>query len=315
MPKTPRKLLLTAIAVFAFSAVSRAASVSFTPKELFRIPFGNNREALGAKIEGGNLLIPRDFTLDSAGHFYIYDSNNHRIARYASDGTYEMGYGYSPSADHVFAHADSSQNLWLLISDPAQGLYYGVYDTHGKRLREGIFSQFNHYELHVDDNGTLQIILSSTRKNTTPQTFIFDEDSLLMKKENIARPPENHHQLRRSDHTYFIDQVPGGSSKDSPPVNRVTDESHHGVANIQGEVIYMTEQGDVYARVGTCEVNVYDVEGSFKGKVLLKGLSSACASIRFDAEGDIYELDGIPDENGRYTASMPGMRLMFWERR
>ncbi len=98
-----------------------------------------------------------------------------------------MGYSYSTSADQVFAHADSGLNLWLLISDPARGLYYGVYDSHGKRLREGIFSQFNHYQLHVDDNATLHIILSSTKNTTPPQTYIFDEDSLLMKKENIAR--------------------------------------------------------------------------------------------------------------------------------
>ncbi len=67
--------------------------------------------------------------------------------------------------------------------------------------------------------------------------------------------------------------MPGGSSKDAPPVNRVTDESHHGVANIKGTVIYMTEHGEVYAREGEREINVYDVDGSFKGKVLLKGFA------------------------------------------
>jgi len=313
MRKIPNLILLITVASFQ-NSVAHAASVSFTSKELFRVPFGKNREDLGVKIEGGNLLIPRDFTLDAAGHFYIYDSNNHRIARYAQDGTYEMGYSYSATADQIFAHADSVENLWLLISDPTQGLYYGVYDSHGKRLREGIFSQYNHYQLHVDDNATLHIILSSTKNSGITQTFFLDEDSLLMKKETVARPPEKHHQVRRSDHVYFIDEVPGGSSKDGP-VNRVTDESHRGVADIQGDVIYMTESGDVYTRVGEREINVYDADGSFKGKALLKGLSSACASIRFDSSGNIYELDGIPNDNGKYTSDMPGMRLIYWERR
>jgi len=253
--------------------------------------------------------------MDGAGHFYIYDSNNHRIARFSSEGKYEIGFGYPATARQIFAHADAHENLWLLISDPGRGIYYGVYDPRGKTIRSGIFSRFNHYRFHVDDDSTLHVILSSDKDPAAVETYILDEDRLLMKKETIARPPENHHQVRASGHVYFIDQVPDASKDDSRHVNRVTDASHHGVADIRGSVIYVTGLGDVYTRVGEREINVYDVDGSFKGKVQLKGLSSACESIRFDSEGNLYELDGIPDKNDHYSAEMPGMRLLLWERR
>jgi hypothetical protein len=291
-----------------------AASVSFAPRELFRVPFGTDREALASKLDGDNLLIPRDFTMDGAGHFYIYDTNNHRIARYSLRGKYEIGFNYPATAGQVFAHADSKQNLWLLISDPIRGVYYGVYDAQGKSLRSGIFSRFDHYRLHLDDDATLHVILSSSKDPATLQTYILDEPSLLMKKEKVAPPPENHHQVRRSDHVYFIDQVPDGSKEDSAHVNRVTDETHRGIADIQGTVTYVTERGDVYARVNDRDINVYDVVGSQLGKVKLAGLAAACASVRYDASGNIYELDGIPDDQGHYTAAMPGMRLVVWER-
>ena len=158
------------------------------------------------------------------------------------------------------------------------------------------------------------MILTSEENPSITQTFIFDEESLLMKKEKIARPPENHHQVRASEHVYFIDQVPNGSKEDSGQVNRVTDDLHHDIANIRGTVIYVTGQGEVYTRMGEREINVYEADGSLKGKVILTGLASACASIRFDAAGNLYELDGIPDAAGHYTAQMPGMRLIEWER-
>jgi len=309
------RLLLSLALIFAGPTAVYATEAAFTPRELFRIPFGKGRDTLGAHIDGGNFLFPRDFTMDGAGHFYIYDSNNHRIARFSSGGKYEMGFGYPSTARQIFAHADSRQNLWLLVSDPARGMYYGVYAPNGKRLRPGIFSQFNHFRLHPDDDYTLHVILSSEANPAFTQTFLFDEQSLLMKKENIARPPENHHQVRASEHVYFIDQVPNGSKEDAGQVNRITDDRHHGVADIRGAVIYVTAQGEVYTRMGEREIEVYGVDGSLKGKVLLEGLSSACASIRFDAAGNLYELDGIPDAAGQYDARMPGMRMMEWERR
>ena len=106
-----------------------AASVTFEPQELFRVPFGTGRDALGARVEGGQFHFPRDFTMDGAGHFYIYDSGNHRVARFSPQGKFEMDFRYIQTAGQVFAHADSRQNLWLLISDPAQGMYFGVYWT------------------------------------------------------------------------------------------------------------------------------------------------------------------------------------------
>lgn len=291
-----------------------AAEASFAPRELFRIPFGKSREALGARIESGNFLFPRDFTMDGAGHFYIYDSNNHRIARYSSDGKYEVGLAYPATAKQIFAHSDSRLNLWLLISDPIRGMYYGIYDAHGQRLKEAIFSHFNQFRLHLDDDATLHVILSSVNETAVMQTYILDEESLLMKREKIAPPPENHHQVRKSDQVYFIDRVPDGSNDDSRHVNRVTDASHRGVANIKGSVIYVTERGDIYTRMGERVIAVYDVDGTLKGQVRLSGLPSACESIRFDSEGNIYQLDGIPDQAGHYNAEMVGMRVIRWER-
>jgi hypothetical protein len=300
--------------MFLGSGTARAASATFMPRELFRVPFGQSRDHLGARLEGGNLIIPRDFTMDGAGHFYITDINNHRISRFSSTGRYEMEFRYLPTAGQLFAHADSRENLWLLISDPVEGIFYGVYDRRGRILRSGIFSRFNRFRLHLDDANVLHVILTSDKDPRAVQTYFFDEKDLLLKKENVARPPETHHQVRRNNHVYFIDQIPGSGGKNAPMVNRVTDESHRGIANIQGTVVYVTGLGEVYTRISDREIRVYEPNGSLKGKVFLTGLATACASVRFDADGTIYELDGIPDQAGRYTADMPGMRLLVWER-
>jgi hypothetical protein len=304
-------LLLLAV---CFGGLCRAESLTFVSRELFRIPFGKSPDGLGARIDVGSFIFPRDFTMDASGHFYIYDSNNHRIVRFSSAGKYEIDFRYLPTATHVFAHADSHENLWLLISDPAQGMYYGIYDPRGKLLKSGIFSQFNQYHLHLDDHYTLHVMLSSEKNPAALETFILDEKSLLLKRENIARPSETHHEVRKSEHVYFVDQVPDGSKDDSHHVNRVTDESHHDVADLKGTVVYVTDRGEIYTRVGDCEIHVYDITGSLIGKVLMSGLSSACRSIRFDSYGNMYELDGIPGADRQYTADMPGMRLVEWER-
>ena len=130
----------------------------------------------------------------------------------------------------------------------------------------------------------------------------------------IAEASENHHQVRKSDRLYFMDQVPGAAHDGAHSVTRITDDAHRNVADIQGSVIYMTGLGDVYTQVGDREIRVYDVNGRLKGKVMLEGLPSACAAIRFDPSGNIFELDGIPDASGRYAADMPGMRLIEYER-
>jgi hypothetical protein len=292
-----------------------AFAAEFKERELFRIPFGAARGELGARVENDQFVYPRSFTIDGAGRFYIYDSLKHRIARFSSSGTFEIGFNYPETAQRIFAHADSQDNLWLLISDPVRGLYYGVYDASGKRLREGIFSQFNDFQLHLDDDYTLHAIFSSTKNPSISQTYLFDETRLLMKKENVAKPPENHHQVRQNERRYFIDAVPGAQGDNAKTVNRVTDESRKKVGQIQGTVIYITERGDVYTRVGDCEVRVYGLEGSLKGTVSLPGLKSACSSIGFDSDGNIYQLDGIPDATAQYTPKMTGMRLLLWERR
>jgi hypothetical protein len=321
--------------VFAgiFFLAGQCLAVSFTPKELFRIPFGSSSDKLGSRVEGDQFFIPRDFAMDDGGRFYIYDRSNHRVARFSADGKYEIGYRYLPTAKQVFAHPDARQNLWLLISDPARGLFYGVYDQKGKSLRSGIFAQFNTFRLHVDDGGRLHAIVSSDKKPAAPTMYILDGQTLLMKKENAPPPPENHHEVRNSNHTFFIDSLPGAAKGSEPSVSRITDEAHRGVAEIEGIVIYVTNAGDVYTRVNKRQINVYDVSGSLKGKVQLKGLSASCAALRFDEQGNLYQLDGIPDqtdeeakkraegagpqadlEDLHYTQSMPGMRMIKWER-
>jgi hypothetical protein len=295
------------------SMAGHAASALFSPRELFRIPFGEQREALGTRIESGSFQYPRDFTLDGAGRFYIYDIKKHRIARYSPNGAYQIGFAYPATAGQVFAHADSQENLWLIVSDPARGLYYGVYDAAGKRLRDGLFSQYDTFRLHVDDDSVMQVILSSSRKPAV-RTYIFHEPSLLLKRIDVAPPPENHRRLKKNDRTYFIDKLPG-ASQGAPPVQRITDESRRPIADIKGDVIYITAQGEIYTRVGDCQIHVYEAGGAFKGKVALTGLPSACRAIRFDPEGNIYQLDGIPNAAQQYTPEMTGMRLVRWERR
>ncbi len=309
-----QRLVPIIICLVSANPISAASSLKFSSRELFRIPFGTAPQTLGSKIENGNFIIPRDFTIDGAGHFYLYDTNNHRIARFSYEGKYEAGFRYPSSADQVFAHADAHENLWLLVSDPVRGIFYGVYDPHGKRIKEGIFSKFQRFRLYVDDESTLHIILSSKAPGSEQRTYIFDEDTLLMKKEKVAAPPEDHHQVRKSDHVFFVDRVPDGSKQESVHVNRVTDENHHDVASIKGSILYVTARGEIYTRVGERQLNIYDVDGSLKGKVMLEGLAGALESIRFDSDGNLYVLDGIPDPKGHYTAEMPGMRLLVWER-
>jgi hypothetical protein len=309
------RLLFGLLLTFLCSEVGHAMPVTFTPRELFRIPFGPAREDLGTALENGNFQYPRDFTLDGAGRCYIFDTKKHRIARFSAQGKYEIGFAYPATARQVFAHADSRENLWLLLSDPTRGLYYGVYDPAGKRLRDGLFSQYDYFRIYMDDDSVMHVILSSTKNRAPAHTFIFHEPSLLMKKVALAPPPETHHQLRKNDRTFYIDAVPGGSGRGSPSVQRITDTSRRPVAQIRGDVIYITNEGEIYTRSGDCQINVYEPGGTLEGTVTLPGLPSACQSIRFDAEGNIYQLDGIPDMAQRYTPEMTGMRLLRWERR
>src|SRR6266567_7463783 len=129
-----RWAILLSILVFSGHGRCYAEKITFTPRELFRIPFGKARETLGTRVREGQFSFPRDFTRDGAGHIYIDDSHNHRVARFSSEGKYEMGFHYTETARQIFAHADSRENLWLLISDPERGIYYGVYDPRGKNV-------------------------------------------------------------------------------------------------------------------------------------------------------------------------------------
>src|SRR5262249_17363466 len=156
-------------------------------------------------------------------------------------------------------------------SDPHQGLYYGVYDPHGKTLKSGLFAQFNQFRLHLDDDALLHVILSSDKNPGVTHTYLMDEESLLMKRERIAAPPETHHQVHKSERVYYVDQVPDGSKEDAHHVNRVTDQSHRSVADIQGAVIYVTDRGEVYTRLGEREIRVYDVGGSLLAQIQLTG--------------------------------------------
>ena len=237
-----------AMLIVCSCGIGRAA-VAFTPRELFQIPFGADPKALGARVESGQFLFPRLFTMDGAGHFYIYDSIHHRIARYAGDGRYEMEFRYPETARQIFAHPDSRENLWLLISDPSQGMFYGVYDARGKRLNAGIFSRFNDFHLHLDDDGLLHVTLSSNKDAASVKTYVLDEKSLLMKKENIAPPPEDHHEVRAGQRLFYVDAIPG-AKQNAQSAARITDQTHHTVAEIKGTVIYVTQQGELYREWG-----------------------------------------------------------------
>jgi len=320
--------------VLLFVAGTAYASVRFTPRELFRIPFGDARGDVGSRVENGHLLIPRNFTIDDNGHFYIYDASHHRIARYSPDGTYEMEFHYLDTAQSVFAHVDAHENLWLLISDPSKGIFCGVYSPQGQRLKAAIFTQYNHFRLHVDDGGALHVVLSSDKNSSATQTYLLDEKTLLMKKENVGPPPENHHELRDNGRLLYVDPALDATAFTSHPMTRITDSDHRRVADIEGDVIYVTAKGEIYTKVGARQLRVYDARGALKGTVTLTGLSSSCSSLRFDADGDIYQLDGIPDiaeddprlraaradpavdrEDLHYSGKMPGMRVIEWQRK
>ena len=140
--------------------------------------------------------------------------------------------------------------------------------------------------------------------------------------------------MRHNDHVYYTDALPGSRKGEQASVTRITDPTRRTFNDIEGAVIYVTGRGEIYTRVGAREIRVYDVTGSLKGKLTLKGLRSACSALRFDSDGSLYELDGIPDqtdddlkragvspggetdfEDLHYTPAMTGMRLIQWERR
>jgi hypothetical protein len=326
-----RRFSLFLLLSFALTVKSHGAEAPFTPRELFRVPFGDGRGELGTRVEEGRLIIPRDFTRGESGRFYIDDRVHHKVVRFSPVGAYEMGYRYAETVRQVFAHPDENENLWLLLSDPARGFYCGVYDLRGKLLRSALFSQFDAFRLHVGDDGALRVLTSSSKDAHAGSIYRFDAERLLLKKDVVARPPEDHHRVTRAGAVYFIDRVPGAGSAGAAPVNRIRSASRNRTADIEGTVVYVTERGEVYTRVGPRELRVYDVEGTLLGKARLTGLSSA--AIRFDAAGNLYQLDGIPDvsdealrqegtasdprdwEDRHYTSKMPGMRLLVWERR
>ncbi len=302
-------------ALVTLSARGQAASLEFKSRELFQIPFGTDKESLGAKVQDGNFLLPRDFSVDANGRFYINDSNKHRVIRVSPRGEYRMGISYPASAEQVFAQPDGLGNLWLLISDPVRGFYYGVYDGDGKKLREGVFAQYNKFRLHVDDARVLNVMLSNKKKPQDVHTYFLDPESFLLKKIAVAPPPEEHHTVVKLERSYYIDPVPTHATNDSERRMKITDKTRQSVEEIRGRVVYVTEQSEIYTRVGDCQFEIYDVTGSKKGQVTLKSLPAVCAGVRFDPQGNIYLLDGTPDASGKYSADMPGMRLMVWERK
>lgn len=310
----PRALLLGTLAIFC-ARVAPAASVEYVSRELFRIPFGNSKQELGVKVEAGNLLIPRDFSLDARGHFYVNDAHKHRIVRVSSKGAYEMGIAYPPTAEQVFAQPDGLGRLWLMISDPSRGFYYGVYDESGKRLREGVFTQFNRFRLYVDDAHILHVILSHAKKPNELIYYYLDQESLLLKKVRVAQPPQDHHQVQHLERSYYIDPVPTGEVHDSQRQMKITNEKREAVGTVRGRVIYVTDQGEIITRVDDCELDVYSIEGKRLGNLRIGALPAACAGARFDGQGNVYVLDGVPNGTGTYAADMPGLRLLIWQRR
>ncbi len=315
MPLFTLRIVRMALLVLLAVPSGALAKIQFVKRELFRIPFGDPKESLGSKVVDGQLLIPRNFSLDGSGNFYINDANRHRIVRYSWRGAYQMSLQYPATARQVFAQPDGQNNLWLLISDPVRGFYYGVYDSGGKRLREGVFAQYNHFRLHVDDARVLHLLLSNEKRPQEVHLFVLDQKSFLLKKIKAAKPPEEHHHLTTLERSYFIDPVPTHAKQDSDRRAKITDASHQTVGTLKGRVVYVTDPGEIYTRVGECRFEIYSLKGALTGEVQLEALSPTCAGARFDPQGHIYLLDGIPDASGQYSDQMPGMRLMIWERR
>ncbi len=301
-----RRLLISLFAAWAANAQA-AAPLRFEPKEVFRIPFGNGKGELGVRLEGERHILPYEFTLDGLGRFYITDIGKHRVARFSPTGVYEMGAQFPETVKQVFAHADTDGNLWLLIADPGRGVHYGVYSPKGKSLRTAAFSQYNRFRLHVADDGNVRAILSTDKKPSEGHVFGFDGKTFLMKPEKGPPPPQGHHRVRPPEgQIYFVDLVPGDPRNDAERLSRITTPEGRR-ADIQGRVIYTTERGEVYTRMGPKEIRVYTIDGQLKGKVVLTGLNELAQSIRFDESGNIYQLDYLPD--------LPGMRILKWERR
>lgn len=319
---------LSALWIAGLWTVSVAAEVRFVPEELFRIPFGPAREALGAKVENDYLVIPHEFTIDVFGRFYINDLAKHRVVRYSPAGAFEMAVTYDPSVRQVFAHADENGNLWLLLADP-KAVYYGVHSPKGKAIRSAVFSQYNRFRLHVADGGETRVLFSHDAHPAREDLYRFEAGTHLIKRDRWAAPPEGHHRVGRST----LDRVPSASTSDADQTYRLTDPESGKQVEVQGRVVYVTSNGDIYARLGARDLRLYGPDGRSKGRLRLGGLEATGRGIRFDAQGNIYQLDGIPDrspedaralgfgdpradpEDRRYSSEMPGLRMIRWTRR
>lgn len=326
-----KQFLLFAFFLFSIAlAPVCAEQVTFVPETLFELPFGTTREALGSKNTGHELIIPSEFTMDSDGRFYINDAAKHRIARFSSKGVYQMGVQYPETAQQVFAHADEIGNLWLLIADPTRGIYYGVHDPAGKALKTAIFPQFTRFRLTIGDDSQARVILTSEKDPQGGHLYRFDADNHQLVRDPSGLPPTTHHKILDGDRTYYIDEDPR-ADRSKERVQSITDINGRKVGRMQGSVIYVTEARDIYTRTDTRAIRVYDSNGSLRGQVRLSGLSSSCATLRFDSHGNLYQLDGIPDrtpgdlqagaakgdprtdpEDLRYSSAMPGMRIVRW---
>ncbi len=53
---SPPRCFVLVCALALLAPALQAASIEFSSRELFRVPFGKDKEALGVKIENGNFL-------------------------------------------------------------------------------------------------------------------------------------------------------------------------------------------------------------------------------------------------------------------
>ena len=131
-----------------------------------------------ASANSQNFVFPRDVELDSAGNFYVTDTNNERIIVFDDDGTYlrEIAIDGNPlgitlnSTDHIFV---SDRDDRILIYNNS-GTFIKEF---GDRFGGGIRFNFRSNSLAVDANDNLYVAVDGR-----DHIQIFDSDGTFLRE-------------------------------------------------------------------------------------------------------------------------------------
>jgi DNA-binding beta-propeller fold protein YncE len=95
-----------------------SASTIATPSVLAvaNSPYSVKTEAVGT--QPGQLMGPRGITIDSAGNYYVADTENNRIQKFNGSGVYLTSFGVAGSTDGKFNYPraialDSAGNIFV----------------------------------------------------------------------------------------------------------------------------------------------------------------------------------------------------------